>query len=529
MTVLENRTVVSRWWENAVGYEVYIRSFADGNADGVGDFVGLTARLDHLAWLGVDTVWVTPFYPSPQRDFGYDVADYCGVAPEYGTLDDFDRFVARAKSLGLRVVIDIVPNHCSSDHPWFQEALRDPTSPQRDYFIWRDPSPDGGPPNNWLAIFGGSAWARDHASGQYWMHLFLPEQPDLNWENPLLRREFEEILRFWLERGVDGFRIDVAHSLVKDQSFADNPLKPGIEQAEEFGDFARHHDIDQDGVFAVYEAWSAIAAEYGAVLIGEAWGRPERIWEYTRPGRLDLAFWFGLMNREWDPVAFSSDVHHASACVPDGHAWVQGSHDENRVATRFGGGRVGFERSLALWVAMMGLPGTPFLYQGDELGLDDGSVLIADIMDPVGRRRPEDGRDPCRTPFPWEAGLPHSGFSEAAEVWLRSAPRRPEETVSQQAADRSSPLQRTRALLLARRLLAGRRTGPVLWLASPEGVVVYRRGAVVHAANLLDEGVRCALPPGDWAIAHATNGGRLSDDGTLILPARSGVILEEHS
>ncbi len=523
------RPVGSRWWETAVGYEVYIRSFADGNGDGIGDFVGLTARLDHLAWLGVDTVWVTPFYPSPQRDFGYDVADYCDVAPEYGTLEDFDRFVVRCRELGLRVMVDIVPNHCSSDHPWFLEALSDPSSPKRDYFIWKDPAAGGGPPNNWLAIFGGSAWALDEVSGQYWMHLFLPEQPDLNWENPAVRDEFEDILRFWLDRGVDGFRIDVAHSLVKDRSFADNVVRPGLDVAHEFGDFSVHHDIDQDGVFEIYEAWSRIAAEYDAVLLGEAWEKPTRIWEYTRPGRLDHSFYFGLMNREWDPVDFAVDVRHAIAGVPDGHAWVHGSHDESRCATRFGGGALGFERSLALWVGMMGLPGVPFLYQGDELGLEDGYVAPADVQDPVGLRDPDDGRDPCRTPIPWEAGIPHSGFTTGERAWLRSRPRLPEESVSFQRGDATSPLHRTRALLMTRRALAGARVDPVEWLPAPAGVLLYRRGTTIHAANLLDESVRCAIPAGAWGTAHATNGGRLEDGRTVVLPGPGGVILKETS
>ena len=516
---------VHRWWEDAVGYEVYIRSFADGNGDGIGDFVGLTGRLDHLVDLGVDTVWVTPFYPSPQRDFGYDVSDYCDVSPEYGTLDDFDAFVGRAHALGLRVIIDLVPNHCSSDHPWFREALSDPTSEKRDWFIWKDPAPDGGPPNNWRAIFGGPAWEYHEATAQYWMHLFLAEQPDLNWEHPGVRAAFRDILRFWLDRGVDGFRVDVSHSLAKDQSFADNPLKPGIREAIEFGDFAVHHDIDQDGVFTVYEEWSPILAEYDACMIGETWAPPERLWEYAKDGRLDYSFWFGLMELPWDPVVFASEIRHAIATVPKGHAWVTGSHDAHRAVTRFGGGEDGVERVLALWVAMMGLPGMPFLYQGEELGLADGLVDPDDVLDPVGKRVPEDGRDPCRTPMPWEADRPHSGFSDADAVWLRSGPRQPEETADAQRLDPSSPLNRTRALLRTRRDLSHLRRGPVQWCPSPEGVLVYQRGGVVHAANLLDEGIRVAVPEGTWALMHHTNGGRLLDDGILLLPARSGAIL----
>lgn len=530
MTALESPPVPligagSRWWEHAVGYEVYIRSFADGNGDGIGDFPGLTSRLEHLAELGVDAVWVTPFYPSPQRDFGYDVSDYCDVAPEYGTLADFDVFAARAHALGLRVVVDLVPNHCSSDHPWFREAMADPTSDKRDWFIWRDPGPDGGPPNNWRAIFGGPAWEYDESSGQYWMHLFLPEQPDLNWEHPGVRAAFRDILRFWLARGVDGFRVDVSHSLVKDQSFSDNPLRAGVVEAVSFDDFSDHLDIDQDGVFGVYEEWSPILREHDAFMIGETWVEPERLWEYGREGRLDLSFWFGLMERPWDPVAFAAEVRRAASAVPDGLGWVTGSHDAHRAVTRFGGGEEGVERVLALWAGTMGLPGMPFLYQGEELGLENGFVAPEDVVDPVGKRTPADGRDPCRTPMPWEPGSPHSGFSQARSAWLRSRPREASETVAVQRSTADSPLSRTKALLGTRRDLAHLRHGPVEWCPAPEGTLVYRRGDVVHAANLLDEGVRVAVPGDGWRLAHATNGGRLLDDGILLLPARSGAIL----
>ena len=211
------------WWHGTIGYEIYPRSFADSNADGIGDIAGITERLEHLAWLGVDAVWVAPFYQSPGFDHGYDISDYRAIAPHHGTLDDFDAFVARAHELGLRAIVDLVPNHSSSHHEWFQQALQGKDNPYRDYYVWRDPAPDGGPPNNWLSHFGGPAWTLDEASGQYYCHLFLPEQPDLNWDNEAVRAEFDEILRFWCERGIDGFRIDVAHALVKDQAFPRQP------------------------------------------------------------------------------------------------------------------------------------------------------------------------------------------------------------------------------------------------------------------------------------------------------------------
>ncbi len=510
------------WWADAVGYEVYLRSFADSDGDGVGDFPGLTKRLDHLADLGIDAVWVTPFYPSPQRDFGYDVADYCDVDPAFGTLEQFDEFAARAHELGLKVVIDIVPNHSSSEHPWFRSALEGKDSPHRDHYVWRDPAPDGGPPNNWLAIFGGPAWTLDEASGQYYMHLFLPEQPDLNWASPAVHRAFEQVLEFWMARGVDGFRIDVAHSLCEDRSFADNPPKPGIgREPEDFGDLLHVHDIDQPETIEVYRSWRRLVADRDVLLIGEVYVDPAPAMDKYVDDALHLTFFFGLNPLEWDPVTFASTLREATESLPDGWGWIQGSHDEHRAVTRFGGGPEGVERSLALWAALFGLPGMPFLFQGEELGLENGVVAPEHVLDPVGKRIPEDGRDPCRTPMPWEPGAGH-GFS-SGEPWLISETRTDNETASVQAGDPESPLSRTRALLDARRSTAGRRGGPVDWLDAPEGVVAYRRGEVAHVANLTDGVVTVALP-GPWDVAHATGEAVLVGD-RLELGARTGAIL----
>ncbi|MEX1288432.1 MAG: alpha-amylase family glycosyl hydrolase [Acidimicrobiia bacterium] len=515
------------WWDEAVGYEVYVRSFADSNGDGIGDLAGIAERLPHLADLGVDVIWLTPFYPSPQADFGYDVADHTDVDPTHGTLADFDELLARAHDLGLRVMVDLVPNHTSSEHRWFRSALGEGVdSPFRDHYVWRDPAPDGGPPNNWFSIFGGRAWTFDEASGQYYMHLFLPEQPDLNWAEPAVGEAFTEILRFWLARGVDGFRIDVAHSLTEDPSFADNPpspdLPPGTEPTE-FDHLDHVHDLDQASNVDVYRSWRPIADEADALLLGEVYlAEPERVWRYVDDGALHRAFFFGLNRRDWDPVAFAADLRHAAAVIPQGWAWVQGSHDESRNVSRFGGGDLGVERALALWVAMFGLPGTPVLYQGEELGLPDGEVAPEDRLDPVAAVRPDDARDPARTPMPWTTGR-HHGFT-TGEPWLRSAPRPPGETLEHQARDAGSPYRRMRDLLWARRRTRVGRRGAVRWWPAPPGVVAYARDGVAHAANLTDVPVTVA-PRGSWVVDHAVGEVTLDDAGLRLGP-RAGAILE---
>lgn len=519
------------WWTDAVGYEVYIRSFADSNGDGIGDFPGLTSRLDHLADLGIDAVWVTPFYPSPQADFGYDVADYTDVDPVYGTLEDFDAFVARAHDLGLRVIIDIVPNHSSSEHPWFCSAVAEgPDSPVRNHYVWADPAPDGGPPNNWFSIFGGPAWTLDEASGQYYMHLFLPEQPDLNWAEPAVRKAFLDILRFWLDRGVDGFRIDVAHSLTEDQTFPDAPphpdLVPGAEP-ERFGDLDTASHLDHPDNVEVFRAWREVADEAGALLLGEVWVSPPELVHRYVDGALHLSFYFGLIEEDWDPETFVAELRHAASVVPDGWAWVQGSHDAHRNVTRHGGGPDGVERSLALWVAMFGLPGTPFLYQGEELALPDGVVSEADLLDPVAAVRPDDGRDPCRTPMPWADG-PTNAFTDAPSAWLPAEPRPGDQTVAGQAEDPGSPLSRMRALLAARRRTGSGRTGPVRWWVTPPGTMGYARDGVAHVANLTDTSVAVDVDAG-WRLVHATAEGARLVEGVLDLPARSGAILDRSS
>jgi alpha-glucosidase len=351
------------WWAGAVGYEVYIRSFADSDGDGVGDLGGLLGRLDYLAWLGVDVVWVTPFYPSPMRDHGYDVADFRAVEPTFGDHEVLDEVIARTHELGMRLLIDLVPNHTSSDHPWFAAARSSVDDQHRDYYVWRDPAPDGGPPNNWMSVFGGPAWTLDEASGQHWLHLFLAEQPDLNWENPAVADEFDDILRFWLDRGVDGFRVDVAHALRKAPGLPDNPPATTPDDAEmgtvaaDWETLTHLHDQNQPEVLDIYRRWRQVVEPAGGVLLGEVYLlESEHVAPYiAADDGLHLAFWFQPMHVPWTSVGTS--LREGTSLRPSGVAWVQGSHDRARAATRYGGGDLGRRRQLAVATLQAGMPG----------------------------------------------------------------------------------------------------------------------------------------------------------------------------
>ncbi len=511
------------WWQDAVGYEVYIRSFADGDGDGIGDLQGLRRRLGHLADLGVDVVWITPFYPSPQADHGYDVADYLDVDPSFGTLEDLDAVVAEAHGLGLKVMIDLVPNHTSDRHPWFLDARASHHAAHRDWYVWRDPAPGGGPPNNWVSHFGGPAWTFDEATGQYYLHLFLPEQPDLNWAHPEVRAAFDRILEFWLDRGVDGFRIDVAHSLVKDPELRDNPLlgdapAPDATPQEVFAAYDHRHDLDQPGVVDIYRRWGEIARRHDAVLLGEVYLLdPARLSRYVDDA-LDSAFCFPALKTGWDADEIRRMLAACVAAGASGMSWPLSSHDDPRAASRFGGGARGSRRALAYLGLLAGLPGVPFLLQGDELGLDDGDTAGAN-HDPIAVRNPGAvGRDGSRTPMLWEPG---EGFGfTTGEPWLPFGTNRADEhTAAVQAADPDSHLNRVRRLLDARREVAAVAQGAeVRWLEAGEAVIAFQRGPVVVACHLGEGTARVALPAAG-GLLHATADGAAVDDATLRLPS----------
>ncbi|MEO7397009.1 MAG: alpha-amylase family glycosyl hydrolase, partial [Ilumatobacteraceae bacterium] len=377
------------WWRGGVGYEIYVRSFLDSNGDGTGDLAGITSKLDYLAGLGVDVIWITPFYPSPGHDHGYDVADYLDIDAQFGTLADFDDLIVGAHERGLRVFADLVPNHTSSDHPWFRQAVAGIDSPYRDYYLFRPPAEGGGPPNNWVSHFGGPAWTLDPVgSGEYYCHLFLPEQPDLNWANPAVMDEFLAVLRFWCRRGVDGFRIDVAHGLTKDPELRDNrqlrDVTPDMHPLEVFMSFEHVHDLNRPETNEIYRRWQREVAPYGAVLFGEIDTRDlERFGALVGDGSgLQGGFVLEISSMLWDPATIISNLLTYARAANGGAAWALSNHDQPRAVSRFGGGQRGLDRTIAVTALMLAIDGITFLYQGEELGLAD-AVVSGDSEDPL--------------------------------------------------------------------------------------------------------------------------------------------------
>lgn len=482
------------WWRNAVFYQVYVRSFADSNGDGVGDLAGITARLEHVRDLGADALWLTPFYPSPQRDHGYDVSDYYGVNPEYGDLGDFDRLLARAHELRLKVLVDIVPNHTSSLHPWFQAAISSPRNPLRARYHFADPKPGGEPPNNWTSSFAGPAWSPEPNGKQWYLHLFAPEQPDLNWWNPAVPEEFERILRFWLDRGADGFRIDVAAALFKRRDLADRPflISPITGMPHFDSDFAI---IDQPQLHDVYRRWRQIANSYepARVLVGEIFD-PRRHSTYIVPDQLHMAF--ALIHQRWDAALWRRSIDNSRRALQApgaGPTWTLDNHDVVRTVTRLGGGSLGRSRARAALLLLLGLPGQVFLYQGEELGLEEVDVPDGARQDPIflrtgGRMK---GRDGCRVPLPWHRGRPHAGFS-TADPWLPMPASWDSFAADAQAAAAGSTLAHFRRALAARRR-HGALPERFSWLRTPEGVLAYQRGPLVVACNFLSRPARLRL------------------------------------
>ena len=500
------------WWRDAVIYQVYPRSFADGNGDGMGDLAGVRARLPYLARLGVDAVWLSPFYASPQADAGYDVADYRAIDPVFGDLHDADALIRDAHDLGLRIIVDLVPNHSSDRHEWFQRALREgPGSPLRDRYHFRPGRGSNGelPPNDWESIFGGPAWTRlPEPDGEWYLHLFAPEQPDLNWENRAVRDEFRSVLRFWLDMGVDGFRIDVAHGLVK---------APGLPDMGHAGQLRLLGTqvlpfFDQDGVHEIYRAWRQILDEYPGQRIGvaEAWTPDERRTAlYVRPDELHQAFNFHYLNTPWDAAELRRVIDSSlDSMRPVGapSTWVLSNHDVVRHRTRLGGG---LARARAATLLMLALPGSAYVYQGEELGLPEVTDLPDDVrQDPAFFRRGAGGdgqdgqdglRDGCRVPIPWSRDGASFGFGGAAG-WLPQPAGWGALSVEAQSGDPDSTLELYREALAVRRECPALGAGDgVEWLDGGEGVLVFRRrgadgSAVLVVANT--SGAPVELPAG---------------------------------
>ena len=484
------------WWQDGVIYQIYPRSYRDSNGDGVGDLAGITERLDHLAWLGVDAVWITPITVSPDADWGYDVADYTHVQPVLGDLDAFDRLVAQADRRGIRIVLDLVPNHTSSKHRWFREARASRTSPKREYYVWADGKADGSPPNNWRSSFGGPAWTLDPVTRQYYLHNFLPTQPDLNWWSEDVRDEFDRILRFWFDRGVAGFRIDVAHAIVKDRELRDNPpAEPGDHPyVARFGQ-RKVYNAERPEAHEVFRRWRAIAEEYDPprLLLGETYVLDvERLRPFCGEGdELQLAFNFVFLHspftaRGLAPIVGATEA--TLAAVPGGWpVWAVSTHDLSRYVDRWCGGSA--ERARAALVMLLTLRGTPVLYYGDELGMGDVPVPPDQRRDPVGTG-PFDagaGRDPCRTPMPWSPE-PGGGFTTPeARPWLPLSGQ-PGVTVEEQRDDPGSMLTLCRDLIALRRSEPDLRRGDHETLLAAGGLWAYRRGSrFVVGLNLSGE------------------------------------------
>jgi len=513
------------WWESGVIYQIYPRSFQDSDGDGVGDLAGIEARLDHIVSLGVDAIWLSPIFPSPMADFGYDVADYCGIEPMFGDMAAFDRLLAAVHARGLKLLLDFVPNHSSDRHPWFVASRSARSDPKRDWYIWRDAAPDGGPPNNWISDFGGSAWQWDEATGQYYLHAFLKEQPDLNWRHPELRAAMMDVLRFWMERGVDGFRIDVLWHIVKAEGLPDNPLNPDWTPAQTERDrVLQRHSTDQPEAHALSAEMRELADGYGdRVLIGEIFLPNARhaLW-YGTPERpqVHLPFNFQLIENDWDAATLKRVIADYEASLPafGWPNWVIGSHDAPRIAAR-----IGEAQARVAAMLLLTLRGTPTLYQGDELGIGRVDIPPDRIRDPQHLRQPllDIGRDRSRTPMPWD-GSANAGFT-SNEPWLPLNPDWPSRNVAAQQGDPHSMLTLYRTLLAMRRAHPALSRGSLNLIDAPAGILAYAREhegqRVTILLNLTSNSVTC--PWQGTALLSTLNGdpepGMLYPDEGLIL------------
>jgi alpha-glucosidase len=573
------------WWQTAVIYQVYPRSFQDTDADGIGDLRGIYDRLPYLASLGIDAVWISPIYPSPMADFGYDVSNYTGIDPMFGTMEDFDRLIECAHSLKLRIILDFVPNHTSDQHPWFLESCSSRENPKRDWYIWHDPeagsspsdvstepnserSADGEekpaapyPPNNWMSHFGGSAWNWDGTTGQFYLHSFLPQQPDLNWRNPEVRRAMYDAMLFWLDKGVDGFRMDVLWLLIKDDHFRDNPVNPDWQPGtSSFGRYLPLYTADRPETHAIVAEMRHLLDSYpgNRLLIGEIYLPIRELVRYygssapaptsarhdmtgvamTSPSLTGapLPFNFHLIQTPWRTSTIAQLIRDYEAVLPPGAwpNWVLGNHDQPRLASRLDP-----EQARAAAVLLLTLRGTPTLYYGDELGMTDAHIPPNLVQDPAEKRQPGIGmgRDPERTPMLWDDS-PNAGFTHAASAWLPVLPSYPQQCVAVETADPRSMLSLYRRLLALRRAHPALHSGTVSEI-SPKpgqqtGVLSYLRASdserILVLLNLTNEPQPATVPPGNLLLSSAPRrttetAPRLISGPTTLGPAESLIIL----
>ncbi|WP_439883232.1 alpha-amylase family glycosyl hydrolase [Pontibacter sp. MBLB2868] len=407
------------WWQSGIVYQIYPRSFQDSNNDGVGDLEGIISRLDYLKWLGITAVWVSPIYPSPMADFGYDISDYCGIHPLFGTMDDFDRLLKEVHARDMKLILDLVPNHTSNEHPWFLESRSSRDNPKRDWYIWEDPNKDGSEPNNWMAVFGGTAWEWDEKTEQYYYHAFLKEQPDLNWRNPEVQKAMFDVMRFWLDKGVDGFRVDVMWHMIKDKQLRDNPPNPDYNESQStYQKVIPAFSTDQPEVHEIVAMMRDVMDEYDErVMIGEIYLPIHQLVSYYGINNqgTHLPFNFILITLDWDAGIIKSHIDEYEGALPQGGwpNWVIGNHDKPRITSR-----VGDSQAKVAGMLLLTLRGTPTMYYGDELGMRDVPIPPDQIQDPQGLNMPEKdlSRDPARTPMQWDK-TKNAGFTEG-EPWL---------------------------------------------------------------------------------------------------------------
>jgi alpha-glucosidase len=525
------------WWQSGIFYQIYPRSFQDSNADGVGDIAGIMARLPYLQALGVDAIWLSPIFPSPMADFGYDISDYTGIDPLFGTLGDFDALLNAAHSEGLKIILDLVPNHTSEQHPWFTESRSTRDNPKRDWYIWRDPGPEGGPPNNWLSEFGGSAWTLDAATGQYYYHAFLAQQPDLNWRNPEVRAAIYDVMRFWLRRGVDGFRVDVIWHLIKDAEFRDNPPNPYYREGRPPHEkILARYSTDQPEVHEVVAEMRRVIEEFDArVLIGEVYLPIERLIAYYGNDLkgAQMPFNFALLSTLWSARSIEKIIADYEGALPSGAwpNWVLGNHDRPRVA-----GRIGQAQARVAAMLLLTLRGTPTLYYGDEIGMPQVAISPDQVRDPFEKNVPDIGvgRDGCRTPMQWDATA-NAGFSQSTP-WLPLASDFAHENVVNLEADAQSILSLYKALIRLRRETPALTSGEYAPIAAAGDLLMYRRrsqgNAVVVALNLGDEPISVTTSSigsgGEILLSTFLDRQGESVEGVLDLRGNEAIIVGEH-
>ncbi len=534
---------VFMWWKTGVIYQIYPRSFMDSNGDGIGDLMGVLSRLDYVQSLGVDAIWFSPIFPSPMRDFGYDVADYVDIHADYGTLEIFDRLLTEAHSRNIKVILDLVPNHTSDEHAWFKESRSSRDNPKRDWYIWRDPKPDGSEPNNWLSYFGGPAWTFDPHTGQYYMHNFETGQPELNWRNPDVENAIFDSIRFWLRRGLDGFRIDVVDRLLKDQQFRDNPMSQ-VERNFGGAQFIQERVYSEGapGTHDVMKRLRAVFDEFpNVVAVGEISFalKPDEIALFygkqvdaETGDELHLPFNFGLLEKTWDATTFRDYINQYDAALPT-YAWpnyVLGNHDVPRI-----NGRYGKASARTAGLLLLTLRGTPTLYYGDEIDMVNTPIPPERMLDPQGVNGAGFNRDECRTPMQWDASH-QAGFSTAEETWLPVAPEYVSNNVQTQEADPDSTLN------FYRRVLAYRRASPALHSgryysvetnADQQVFVFWRRyndQASLVLLNFTGDAVTVKLPvavKGQIKVStHQAHEGALVDGVAVALAPHEGLVIE---